>query len=153
MYITIVVYETIHSIINVDAKEHVNTPMFRGDRTELRDSVFQRIDFYDEDEEIDDRKYEHAIPPTEDRFLKEGFEERVIYSPVQVCYVNSYVVYDSNSTFFDYAKETEYDMEHMYAQFANLNKMYIVFDDIHMVFSIKDQQCIKYPDIVHNDEL
>jgi len=152
IYISIALYETVDSVINVDATQHLKRPMFRADHTDLRDIIFHRIDFYydNQNEEEEDRMYEHAIPPTEDRFLKEGFE---IQSPFQVCYVNSYVVHDSNSTYFDYTKESEYDIEHMYNEFAELNKMYIVFDDIHMVFAIKHQQCIKYPHIYTNDEL
>lgn len=164
IYISITVYKMIDSLINIDAKDTmkkpaVHKPMFRGDRTDLQEIVYKNMYFYDQDQDNDedededeDRKYEHAIPPTKDRFLKEGFEERFeIYNPIKVCYVNSYVVYDSNSTSFDYAQETEYDIEDMRAELTHLNKMYIVFDDIHMVFSIRDQQCIKYPDIYPND--
>lgn len=146
IYITIALYQVVDSLVHSDSNEYVKKPLFRGDHTssELRDIIYERIDFYydDEDEYEDD-----DIPYLE---TKEGF---ALYSPFQVCYVNSYIVYDSNSTSFDYSRETEYNIEQMYDQFAELNKMYIVFDDIHMVFSIRDQQCIKYPDIYRNDEL
>lgn len=150
VYLGMTVYEAVDSAITVDATVHP-IKHFRGDRRhELRNTLYSKIEFfmqdmYDEymDEEEDEEEEE------EDDFQNKN-ENVVIYSPFQVCYVNSYRVYDSNSTTFDYTKETEYNVE--INDNLGLNQMYMVFDDIHMVFSVKHQQCILYPDVYRRDE-
>lgn len=144
---TIAVYQVVDSLVN-DAHPP-KCENFRGDRTYVRSTIYERLDILDEP---DDAPYAFvgtsrafAVPPTED--ITKDF----VYSPYKVCYVNSYKVYDSNSTMFDYTKESEYDtndFEHILG--TSYNKMYIVIDDIHMVFSLKHQQCLQYPDIIEN---
>lgn len=148
IYLGMTVYEAVDSAITVDAKGHP-TKHFRGDRNELRSTLYSKIEFFMQD------LYEEYSDNDEDKdHEKDNDVENAVYSPFKVCYVNSYRVYDSNSTTFDYTKETEYDVQGFvnpeYAnEFFGLNKIYMVFDDIHMVFSIKNQQCIQYPDIYH----
>lgn len=139
---TVAVYQVVDSIVS---KPPTKCENFRGDRTYVRSTIYERLDFLDEEYEEDNREYEHAIPPTEDMHPIQD----IVYSPYKVCYVNSYKVYDSNSTMFDYTKESEYDandFEHILG--TSYNKMYIVIDDIHMIFSLKHQQCIQYPDLI-----
>lgn len=156
IYLGITVYEAVDSAIAVDATIHpTRTKHFRGDRHELRSIIYSKIEFFMKD--VYDEFMEDYENEEEEEELqnKKNQNKNIIYSPFQVCYVNSYRVYDSNSTTFDYTKETEFNVET--AEYENellgLNQMYMVFDDIHMVFSVKHQQCILYPDIYHRDEL
>lgn len=154
-YISIAIYQAVESIVDNAVVAHKSdedtasdTYHFRGDRQDLRTTIYSRLDFFMYREE-----------ESEPEEIIKLFPVKKVHSPFQICYVNSYRVYDSNSTTFDYTKETEYDVEGMMAnengmdELFGLNKMYMVFDDIHMVFSVKHQQCIKYPDVYRNNEL
>ena len=148
--ISMALYKMVEYVATVDAKDY---PLkhFRGDRNDIRSAIYTKIEFFLQDMYDEDMDGEQE----QEEELK---YKNTIYSPFQVCYVNSYRVYDSNSTTFDYTKETEYNVAGFFdADYANdvlgLNQLYLVFDDIHMVFSVKYQQCIKYPDIYRRDEL
>jgi hypothetical protein len=158
IYISMVIYQVIDSVAHADSYHKDKcTPdcsrYFRGDRMELRNTIYQNLDMFqlaDEDKEKEDDTQEDGNETQKEK--DHTHSESQIYTPYKVCYVNSYVAYDSNSTMFDYTRESEYDTYAFETILGNIhNKMYMVFDDIHIVFSVRDQRCVKYPDIISRD--
>jgi len=149
IYVSMAIYNLIDSIMMDESfpckRPHPYANQFRADSRDFRSTIYERMDIY-ADEDYQEEDYQEQDEDADNRLN--------IYSPFKVCYVNSYRVYDSNSTIFDYTKESEYDTKVFEELLGTVfNKMYFVFDDIHMVFSINHQQCIQYPDVIHNDEL